>query len=139
MFLGLMKLMPSGGEAAGLNGLKLIFAVIVCFLLGSLHTIGIGFYAPCMALVYSLGMSPKVAFPIMMGAAAMLMPAASMKFVKTQSLDIKASIALTLAGIPGVLLAAYVVTSLPLVALKWVVVAVMVYTALVMFRSAYQK
>ena len=139
MFLGLVKLFPSGGYSVGLRGVKLIIAIVVCFMLGSLHTIGIGFYAPCMALVYSLGMSPKVAFPIMMGCAATLMPAASMKFIRANAQDTKASLALTLFGILGVLLAAYLITSLPLTALKCVVIIAMLYTSFAMFKSAYQK
>ena len=51
------------------------------FVLGVLMTAGIGLYAPCMALVYFLGMSPAVAFPIMMGSCAFLMPVASSKFI----------------------------------------------------------
>jgi len=138
MFMGLMKLFPSGGNATGLTAGKLILATAVSFILGSLHTIGIGFYAPCMALVYALGMSPKVAFPIMMGSAAMLMPAASIKFIKEKAQDRKASMALTLFGILGVLLAAYIIISLPLTALKWVVILVMLYTSFTLFKSAKQ-
>jgi uncharacterized membrane protein YfcA len=89
-----------------------------------------------MALVYSLGMNPRAAFPIMMGSAAMLMPAASLKFIKEKAHDRKASLALTALGVVGVILAAYIVTSLPLELLKWVVLFVLIYTAVTMFRSA---
>jgi uncharacterized membrane protein YfcA len=138
MFLGLVKLFPSGGNATGLTAGRLVLATVVSFILGSLHTIGIGFYAPCMALVYALGMSPKVAFPIMMGSAAVLMPAASIKFIKEKAQDRKASMALALFGILGVLLAAYIIISLPLTALKWVVIVVMLYTSFTLLKSANQ-
>ncbi len=136
LFAGLMEWFPSGGTAVGLTGLSLVIAVVVSFVLGSLHAIGIGFYAPCMALVYSLGMNPRAAFPIMMGSAAMLMPAASLKFIKEKAHDRKASVALTTLGVVGVILAAYIVTSLPLELLKWVVLFVLIYAAVTMFRSA---
>lgn len=55
-----------GGTAIELHGGELILAVAVNFILGALMTAGIGLYAPCMAMVFALGMSPKVAFPIMM-------------------------------------------------------------------------
>jgi uncharacterized membrane protein YfcA len=132
---GLLKLYPVGGDALGLAGWKLVFAVIMSFVLGSLMTIGIGFYAPCMALVYALGMNPLAAFPIMMGSCAMLQPWAGIKFVKSSAYNPKAAFALTAAGIVAVLLAAYVVKSLPLTMLKWVVVVVILYTAVMMFRS----
>jgi len=38
-----------------------------------------------------------------------------------------------------VLIAAYIVKSLPLATLRWVVVAVVVYTGLVMLRAAQRK
>jgi uncharacterized membrane protein YfcA len=88
-----------------------------------------------MALVYSLGLDARVAFPIMMGSAAMLMPVASMRFIRAQAQDRRASMAVTLAGIVGVIIAAYFVTSLPLRSLKWIVLAVLIYTSFTMFRS----
>ena len=139
MFIQQLNLMPSGGDAIGLTGTKLVIAVIVNFILGALMTLGIGLYAPCMALVFALGMSPKVAFPIMMGSCAFLMPAASAKFVKEGAYDRKASMAITIFGAIGVLIAAYIVKSLPLNILKWLVLVVIVYTSIVMFKSASKK
>lgn len=136
MFAGQMGWMPIGGEALGLTGIKLAIGVIGNFILGGLMTIGIGLYAPCMALVYALGMSPAVAFPIMMGSCAMLMPAAGIKFVKEGAYDRKASLGLTIGGAIGVFIAVYLVTSLPLNVLKWLVIVVITYTGAVMLKSA---
>lgn len=136
MLAGQLKLMPSGGEAIGLTGVKLVAAVVGNFILGALMTLGIGLYAPCMALVFALGLSPKVAFPIMMGSCAFLMPVASAKFIKEGAYDRKASMAITVFGTIGVLIAAYIVKSLPLNVLRWLVDAVIIYTAVMMFKSA---
>ncbi len=136
MLAGQLGIMPSGGEAIGLTGIKLVVAVVGNFILGALMTLGIGLYAPCMALVFALGLSPKVAFPIMMGSCAFLMPVASAKFVKEGAYDRKASMAITLFGAVGVLIAAYIVKSLPLDILRWLVDAVIIYTAIMMFKSA---
>ncbi|WP_408633595.1 TSUP family transporter [Natronincola peptidivorans] len=136
MLLGMLDLMPVGGEAVGLTGAKLVIAVVVNFILGALMTLGIGLYAPAMALVYALGMSPLVAFPIMMGSCAYLMPAASVKFVKNKAFDMKAALGLAIGGVPAVFVAAYLVTSLPMDVLRWLVVAVIIYTAVTMLRSA---
>lgn len=130
---------PTGGEAIGLAGTKLFIGIVANFILGALMTLGIGLYAPCMALVYALGLSPKVAFPIMMGSCAFLMPAASVKFVKEGAYDKKASLAITLFGSVGVLVAAYIVKSMPLNTLKWLVIVVILYTSLTMFKSALKK
>ena len=77
MLASLLNLMPIGGDAIGLAGGKLVIAGIVNFILGALMTAGVGLYNPCMVLVYLLGMSPDVAFPIMLGSCAFLMPPAS--------------------------------------------------------------
>ncbi len=139
MLAGLLKWIPPGGEAIGLTGWKLIVASIMSFIFGALQTIGVGFYAPCMAIVFALGMHPRVAFPIMMTATAMLMAAGSARFVKEGAVDRKAALGLTLAGVLGVLVAAYIVKTLPLMVLKWVVMGVVLYTSLWMFLSARQK
>jgi len=131
-----LRWLPVGGEAIGLAGWKLAVAVAVSFVFGALQTIGVGFYAPCMATIFALGMHPNTAFPIMMTATAMLMAAGSARFVKEKAYDPKAAFALTLFGIAGVLLAAYVVKSLPLDVMKWVVLGVVLYTSAVMFLSA---
>ena len=136
LLASLLNLYPAGGAAVGLTGWKLTVAVAASFILGALMTIGVGFYAPCMALIYSLGMSPLVAFPVMMGSCAFLMPAAGARFIRAGAHDRKAAMALTLGGIPGVLLAAFIITSLPLVILKWLVLVVILSTALSMFKSA---
>jgi uncharacterized membrane protein YfcA len=99
-------------------------------------TLGIGLFAPCMILIATLGMSPVVAFPIMMGSCAFLMPVGSARFVREGSYNLKSALGLTVGGIPGVLIAAYIVKSLPLDYVKWLVVLVVLYTASMMLRSA---
>jgi uncharacterized membrane protein YfcA len=136
---GLLKLMPLGGEAIGLTGWKLILIIVMSLIFGALQTIGVGFYAPCMAMVYALGMHPATAFPIMMTATAMLMAAGGARFVKENAYDRKAAISMTIAGIAGVFLAFFVVIKLPLNVLKWVVCVVVLYTSVSMFISARKK
>ncbi|HIL86537.1 MAG TPA: permease, partial [Candidatus Marinimicrobia bacterium] len=136
MLSGQMQWIQSGGEAIGLTGGKLALAIGANFILGAFMTVGIGLYAPCMALVYALGMSPLVAFPIMMGSCAFLMPPASAKFIKEGAYNRKASVSMAIPGIIAVLIAAFLVKSLPLNTLRWVVIAVIIYTSLVMFKSA---
>ena len=128
--------MPSGGEALGLSGGALVFAICVNCILGALMTLGVGLYAPCLILVSLLGMSPLAAFPIMMGSCALLMPVAGVRFMKAGRYNLAASIGLSIGGVPGVLIAAYIVKSLPLVWLRWLVVAVVAYTAVAMLGSA---
>ncbi len=128
--------LPQGGDASGLHGALLLVGAFGNFVLGVLMTLGIGLYAPCMVLVSLLGMSPKVAFPIMMGSCAFLMPVASARFIRRQSYQPRVALGLALGGVPAVLVAAYIVKQLPLDALRWLVLAVVVYTGLSMLRAA---
>ena len=131
-----LGVVPGGGEALGVSGIKLGAALVGNFMLGALMTLGIGLYGPCLILVSLLGMNPKAAFPIMMGSCAFLMPVASAKFIATGRFNLKASIGLIIGGIPAVLIAVYIVKSLPLLYVRWLVVAVVLYTAVTLLRSS---
>lgn len=136
MLLSQLQLVPGGGAAQELRGPLLVAGLLGNFALGALMTCGIGLYAPCLILVSLLGMNPTAAFPIMMGSCAFLMPIAGMRFIKQGSYSLRASLVLMLAGIPAVLIAAYIVKSLSLTYVRWLVVVVVVYTAVTMLRSA---
>jgi uncharacterized membrane protein YfcA len=136
MLMTNLKLFPGGGEALGVRGVLLGIAVAGNFALGALMTLGIGLYAPCMILVSMLGMNPTAAFPIMMNSCAFLMPVGSLRFIREQSYSLRAAIGLAIGGIPGVLLAAYVVKQLDLETVRWLVIVVVVYTAVTMLASA---
>ena len=139
MLAGQLNWITGGGDALGLSAGKLAVAVAGNFILGALMTAGIGLYAPCMALVYALGMSPLVAFPVMMGSCAFLMPPASVRFIKAGAYNRKAAVGMAIPAIGAVLLAALVVKSLPLHVLRWVVMVVILYTAVVMLRAGWKK
>lgn len=134
-----MQWIQSGGDAIGLSNGKLAIAVIANFGLGALMTAGIGLYAPCMALVFALGMSPQVAFPIMMGSCAFLMPPASVRFIREKAYNRKAAVAMAIPGIVAVGIAAFIVKSLPIDVLRWVVIVVILYTAGVMLHAGFTK
>ena len=130
---------PAGADALGVEGVQLLFACVGIAILGALMTIGVGLYAPCMVLVSLLGMNPIAAFPIMMGSCAFLMPAASVRFLKEKASDLRTSLGLTLGGLPAVIIAVMVVKSLPLDILKWLVVVVVLVTAVLMLRSGLRE
>ncbi|GAA0705837.1 TSUP family transporter [Paraclostridium ghonii] len=137
MLLAQLKLMPGGGTATGLTGMKLVIGIVGNFILGALMTAGVGLYSPCMAMVYFLGMSPTVAFPIMMGSCALLMPTASVKFIKEGTYAKKTSLFITIGGIIGVIIAANFVSSMPMDILRWVVIVVIAYTSVTMLKKAF--
>jgi len=136
MLMRQLDLFPAGSDAIGVRGMTLVVAVAGNFLLGALMTLGIGLYAPCMILVSLLGMSERTAFPIMMGSCAFLMPIGSLRFIREQAYSLRNAIGLAIGGIPGVLIAAYLVKSLPLFYVRWLVIVVVLYTAVTLLMSA---
>ena len=136
MLLSLTGIGPAPGLAPGVSGAKLGLAIVISAFLGALMMLGIGYYAPCLIMISLLGMNPTAAFPIMMGACAFLMPVGSLQFIRKQSYDLRAAIGLMLGGPLAVLIAAFIVKSLPLEYVRWGVVMVVIYTAVGMLQTA---
>lgn len=127
------------GTARGLTGGLLAVGVIGNFILGILMTAGIGLYAPCMAIVLLLGMSADVAFPVMMGSCAYLCPACGITFIKEGKYNRASTIPMIISGAIGVLIAGFIVTSLPLTVLTYLVCVVMVICAVMFFHDAKKR
>ena len=141
----LMKVFSFGpfgttGTELGLRGAKLVIAVVGNFIFGALMSIGVGLYAPCMAMVLALGMDDNCAFPAMMGSCAFLMAFGNgPKFIKEAKIDIVASWTQAIAGSVGVFVAYYLVKSMPLDVLTKVIVVVVYFTAFLYLKDAIKK
>lgn len=131
--------LPAGGTAMGLGTGRMLFAVGANFVFGALMSVGIGLYAPCMITLALLGLHPLAAFPIMMGACGLVQPIASLRFLEAERFALGPALGLTIGGVFGVLLAAFVVKQLPIAALRWLVIVVVVYAAVLMLRSARRR
>ncbi len=138
LFMTVVQLnrMPVGGTALSLGGSALWLALGVNVVLGALLMLGIGNYGPTFVLLSALGMDPRAAFPIMMGSGAFAAMLGCMAFVRRRRVVNQPALGLTIGGIPGVLVAALLVTWLPIGLLRWLVIAVVVYAAIAMVRSA---
>lgn len=130
------QLFPSGGSAIGLTGVALLVAVAASAVIGSLTSLGIGNYAPTMAVTYMLGMDPKSVFPIMAASASLILPTAAYRFFRSGRFDRRTALGLAIGGIPGVLIAVFLVKELNVTILLWIVVAVLLYTAATLYRSS---
>jgi uncharacterized membrane protein YfcA len=131
--------MPVGGSATAFFGARFFIAVVGNFVLGALMTLGIGLYAPCLIMLSLLGLDPRAAFPIMMGSCAFLMPVGGLRFVRSRRYSASVALGLAIGGPPAVLIAGYVVKSMPLVWLRWLVVCVVLYAAVMMLTSALRR
>jgi uncharacterized membrane protein YfcA len=122
----------------GLTGGKFAVAVGANFVLGALMCVGIGNYAPSMALLAFLGMHPIAAYPIMIASDGVLIPVASLGFLRSGRFSPSVAIGLTFGGIVGTIAAFPLVKMLGshLTLMRWVVTAVIAYAAIAMLHSA---
>ena len=135
MLAGQLKLFPLGGTALGLTGWKLAIGIAGNFLFGALMTVGIGLYAPCMTMIYMLGMNPLAAFPVMMCSCAFLSFFSAGGFLVRDRVNTRAALVVAITGPIAVVIAAYLVKSLDMHLLAWLVTGVVLYTAISMYRS----
>jgi uncharacterized membrane protein YfcA len=131
-----LKLMPVGGSAHALPLGLTIIAIAGNFVFGVLLNFGVGGYAPTLALLSMMGMDPRLCFPIMAGGSALAAAGASVRHIRVGEIDLKIVIGLALGGIPAVFAAAFLVKSMPVDVLRWLVVVVVLYAAFVILRSA---
>jgi uncharacterized membrane protein YfcA len=130
-----LGILPAGGAALELTGWRFGLAVSANFLFGALMSVGIGLYAPCMIMLALLGLHPLAAFPIMMGSCGLVQPAASLRFFRSGRFAWGPALGLSIGGVGGVLIAAFVVKELPLAALRWLVMSVALYASVLMLRA----
>jgi len=134
-----LRWMPGGGSATALSGTPFVVAVVGNFVLGALMTLGIGLYAPCLIMLSLMGLNPRAVFPIMMGSCAFLMPVGGLRFVRTRRYSAPVALGFAIGGPPAVLIAAYVIKKLPMFWLRWLVVCVVLYAAVMMLTSALRR
>jgi uncharacterized membrane protein YfcA len=136
MILGMLGQFPSAGTALAFTPPAFAFALAANFVLGALLTLGIGNYAPSLVLFSLLGVDPRAAFPIMVGSGAFVATIAGARFVTSGRFQWRAALGLTVGGIPGVAAAVWLVKSLPLGALRGLVLVVVSYAAATLLRAA---
>lgn len=131
-----LGLMPPGGTATSLAPVPFAIVVAASFVLGVLVNLGVGNFAPTLVLVSLLGMDPHAAFPLMAGSAGLLTVIGGVRIVQLRPLNMGLVLGMALGGIPAVLVAAFIVKSLPIGALRWGVIVVVTYAAAVMLHAA---
>lgn len=127
---------PSGGSATGLRGIPLLIAIGASGIIGAVISLGIGNYAPTMAVTYMLGMDPRAVFPVMATSGALMLLVAASRFYRAGRFNRRLALGLAIGGIPGVLVAAFIVKSLNVTPLLWLVAAVLLYTAVLLYLSS---
>jgi uncharacterized membrane protein YfcA len=133
-----LGVLPPSGTAMALSGWRFVVAVLANFVLGALMCIGIGNYAPSMVLLGLLGMHPIAAYPIMMGSDGVLIPVATLGFLRSGRFSHGCALGLALGGTLGTLCAFPLVNKIAehLTLMRWLVIVVIIYAGVSMLRSA---
>lgn len=131
-----LGLMPIGGTASSLPPGLTAIAIAASFVFGILLNFGVGNFAPTLALLSLMGLDPRYCFPIMAGSCGLAGIAVASRHVLAAKIDLRIVLGIALGGIPAVLIAAFLVKSMPIETLRWLVTLVVLYTAVVMLRSA---
>jgi len=131
-----LHLMPGGGTATRLPLPLMAIAIAANFLFGILLNFGIGNYAPTLVMLSLMGMDPRLSFPIMAAGAALTATGASLRYISIGAIDLRIATGIALGGIPAVLVAAFIVKNMSLELLRWLVVCVVLYAAVVMLKAA---
>jgi uncharacterized membrane protein YfcA len=129
-------MMPAGGTANALPLPLMVVAIAANFVFGALLNFGIGNYAPTLVMLSLMGMDPRLCFPIMAAGAGLAGMGASVRYINLGEIDLRIVTGIALGGIPAVLIAAFIVRDMPVDMLRWLVIVVVVYAAIVMIRSA---
>ncbi len=128
--------LPAGGTAAALPTGEIALAMAGYLVMGVLVNFGVGHYAPSLVMFGLMGMDPRLVFPIMATAGVLGMSGMGLRYLADRTIDLRVVAGLGFGGVPAVLVAAFLVRSMPLVALRWLVVVVVLYAAIILFRAA---
>ena len=131
-----LHLFPGGGNATGLPPGLTAVSIVASFGFGILANFGVGNYAPSLVMLSLMGMDPRLCFPIMAAGGSLMGAGASVRHFAIGEIDLRIVLGLAMGGIPAVLVAALLVKSMPVDILRWLVFAVVLYTAAVMLRAA---
>jgi hypothetical protein len=131
-----LHLFPAGGTASGLPPLQTSIAIVASFGMGMLANFGVGNYAPTLVMLSLMGMDPRLCFPIMATGGSLMGAGAGIRHLNIGEVDLRIVLGLALGGIPAVIVAALVVKSMPLELLRWLVLVVVLYAAIILLRAA---
>ena len=131
-----LHLFPGGGTAAALPMGLTIVAITANFAFGVLLNFGVGNYAPTLVTLSLMGMDPRLIFPIMAAGAAVMGAGACVRHIQMGQMDLRVVVGLAIGGVPAVLVAAFIVKTMPLELLRWLVIVVVLYAAAIMAHAA---
>ena len=134
-----LRLLPTDGDVVELHSWKLVIGFVALVICGALTSVGIGLFAMVQGVLFLLGVSPLVAFPIMTTAGAMQQPLTTMVFLQQNKIPLKKTLVLSLAGCIGVAITLPVFSSLTVTWLHSLLLAILIYNFFAIGRTYLQS
>ncbi len=139
IFANQLKLLPVGGDETSLPIEKLMIGIPAMALAGMLPAIGAGLYVPIQVILFFLGLSPLVAFPIMTTAGAIVQSTTAYVFTAKKEIAVEESLLLALSGLIGVAVAVPMITLVDPSMLRWLLLGIVVYNAAMMRKACLEE
>lgn len=130
---------PIGGELIALHSWKLVVGFFGMVLCGMLTSVGIGLFVMVQAVLFLLGVSPMVAFPIMTTAGAMQQPLTTLAFLKHDKIPLKKTLILSMGGCLGVLLAVMLFHHMTITWLHSLLLVIITYNLFAISRTYWRS
>lgn len=130
-----LHLFPIGGELMALTSWKLLAGFAGMVVCGMLTSVGIGLFVLVQAVLFLLGVSPLVAFPIMTTAGAMQQPLTTLAFLQQDKIPLKKTLILSLGGCVGVLFVILIFKHLTITWLHSLLILIVTYNLFSVSRT----
>lgn len=132
------RLLPMDGDLIELHSWKLIIGFCAMAACGALTSVGIGLFAMVQGVLFLLGASPLIAFPIMMTAGAVQQPLTTLVFLQQDKIPLKKTLVLSLAGCLGVFITLPIFSHLTISWLHTLLLGILIYNFLAIGRTYLQ-
>ncbi len=127
--------LPLDGDLIELRSWKLIVGFVAMAACGALTSVGIGLFAMVQGVLFLLGASPLIAFPIMMTAGAIQQPLTTMVFLQQDKIPLKKTFILSLAGCLGVFITVPIFAHLTISWLHTLLLGILIYNFFAIGRT----
>ena len=128
-------LFPIGGELMALESWKLLIGFFGMVMCGVLTSVGIGLFVLVQGVLFLLGVSPLVAFPIMTTAGAMQQPLTTLAFLQQDKIPLKKALILSAGGCVGVFFAVLMFKHLTITWLHSLLILIVTYNLVAVSRT----
>lgn len=135
LILSKMNMLNVGGDLSQVRDTKLIILGVIMFLAGCLPAFGVGYYSIVLVVIFLLGLSPAVAYPIMTTASAVQMPMTAVPMIKNRQFYSLSALILAIMGCVAVFIAAPIISSIDSSMLKWILLVVLIYNIFMLIKA----